>query len=1112
MIRLIIGISLRFWMLLIAIAVGVMAVGIVQLRHAPVDVLPEFTPPYVEVQTEALGLSANEVEELITVPLEADLLNGIEGVDVIRSESVSGLSDIVLVFEPGTDIYHARQLVQERLTGATGAAGLAVAYSRPPTMINPQSSASRVMMIGIDPNKLSPIEAGVISNWVIRPRLVGVPGVSNVSIWGLRDQQLQVQVDPEQLRDQGVTLNQVVETTGNAQLVSPLTFLEASTPGTGGFIETPIQRLQVRHVFENFGTPEALGDVTVEGTDGRLRVDDVANVVEEHQPLIGDAIVGGDDDRLLLVVEKFPGADTAEVTAGVEDALGKLKPGLSGMKFDTNVFQPATYIADAIDNLRLAFIIAGVLLAIILAAFLFSWRTALICLVTIPLSLVAAALVLYLRGETFNPIAFAGLAVAIPFIIDDAVVGAHNVARRLGEHREAGDDVSTSDVVLEALAEVRRPATYGAFIALLAIVPVMVMEGRPGAFFEPLALSYVLAVLASMVVALTVAPALSLLVFSRGSFVRRESPILRVLDPRYDGVLARFVSAPRAVLIAAVVCVAVGLAALPLLGTSVVPSFKDRDVLVRLQGPPGTSESKMSGLTAQVSRDLGSIPGVEDVGGHVGRALTGDQIVDVNSSTLSVQIGSDADYDATVAEIDDVVGSLDETLKSNVTTYSQQQIGAVGTLVDAEAPGSGNNLDVLTGADKPLVVRVYGQDLGTLRHEANDVRDIVGGVDGVLDPTVERVIEEPVLAIETDLARAEPYGIKPGDVRRASAMLLQGITVGNIFGEQKVFEVVVKGVPDVRQGVDSVRNMLIDTPGGGHVRLGQVADVNTQPSPAVIKRDAAERYVDVEANVSGRSLTAVATDVEDRLANAEFPLEYHAEVLGQTTTGQEIHLGRIVGFALTAAIAIFLLFQAAFRSWRLAGLVFLTLPVALAGGVLAALIDGATLSLGSLIAFLGLLGLASRNGVMLIDRFQRLRHEEAFGAELVRRGARDRFAPTLTVAVATAAVVLPFVAMGDVAGLEIVHPMAVVLLGGLVTTTLLALFVLPILYLRFGASAEPEPAIETSPAPVVAAERSRPFGRASEWRAGARQERMAETGANPAEQDGENPPPGRRDA
>jgi Cu/Ag efflux pump CusA len=566
-----------------------------------------------------------------------------------------------------------------------------------------------------------------------------------------------------------------------------------------------------------------------------------------------------------------------------------------------------------------------------------------------------------------------------------------------------------------------------------------------------------------MVVALTVAPALSLLVFSRGSLEHRESPILRLLSPRYDGLLSRLVRAPRAMLIAAVICVVAGLAALPLLGTSLVPSLKDRDVLVRMQGPPGTSEPKMSGMTAQLSRELGAIPGVDDVGGHVGRALTGDQIVDVNSSTLSVKIGSDADYDATVAEIDDVVGSLDETVHREIVTHSQQEVNDVGTLIDAEAPSSGDNLNVLTGADKPLVVRVYGQDLDTLRREADDVRDIVGGVDGVLDPSVERVPEEPVLAIETDLARAEPYGIKPGDVRRATAMLLQGIVVGNIFGEQKVFEVVVKGVPDVRQSVESVSNMLIDTPGGGHVRLDQVADVRTQPSPAVIRRDAAQRYVDVEANITGRSLGDVTTDVEDRLANADFPLEYHAEVLSQTTTGQEINVGRVVGFGLTAVIAIFLLLQAAFRSWRLAGLAFLTLPVALVGGVLAALIDGATLSLGALIAFLALFGIAARNGVMLIDRFQRLRLEGAtdFGAELIRRGAQDRFAPTLTVAVATAAVVLPFVIMGNVAGLEIVNPMAIVILGGLITSTLLSLFVLPVLYLRFGAGARPEPVAET---------------------------------------------------
>jgi CzcA family heavy metal efflux pump len=1066
MIRSVIASSLRFRLIVIGIAVGVMAVGIVQLRAAPVDVLPEFTPPYVEVQTEALGLSANEVEQLITVPLEADLLNGIEGVDVIRSESVAGLSDVVLVFEPGTDLYQARQLVQERLIQAHALPQV----SKPPTMINPMSSASRTMMIGIDPNKLSSIEAGVLSHWVIRPRLSGVPGVSNVSIWGLRDQQLQVQVDPSQLKAQGVTLNQVVETAGNAQLVSPLTFLEASTPGTGGFIESPNQRLQVRHVFENFGTPEALGNVTVEDTGGQLRVDDVANVVEEHQPLIGDAIVDGNDDRLLLVVEKFPGADTAEVTSGVEAALNKLKPGLSGMKLDADVFRPATYIMDAIDNLRLALIIGGVLLALVLAIFLFSLRATLIGLVTIPLSLVVAALVLFLRGETFNPIAFAGLAVTLALLIDDAVVSAQNVARRLSEHIQAADERSTADVVLEAFSEVRRPATYATFIALLAIVPVVVMEGRPGAFFEPLALSYALAVLASMVVALTVAPALSLLAYPRGARVRRESPILRLLNPAYDGILSRLVRAPLAILIAAGVCVAVGLAALPLLNTALVPSLKDRDVLVHLQSPPGTSEPKMSGMTAQLSRELGAIPGVEEVGGHVGRALTGDQIVDVNSSTISVEIGSDADYDATVAEIHDVVDSIEETVDREIVTYSQQEVNDVGTLTDAEGPGSGDNLDVLTGADRPLVVRVYGQNLDTLRREANDVKDIVGSVDGVLDPHVESVPEEPVLAIETDLARAEPYGIKPGDVRRAAAMLLQGVVVGNIFGEQKVFEVVVKGAPNVRQSVESVRNVLIDTPRGGYVRLEQAADVRIQPSPAVIKRDSAQRYVDVEANVSGRSLGAVATDVEDLLADARFPLEYHAEVLEQTTTAQEIKLGRVVGFGIAAVIAIFLLFQAAFRSWRLAALAFLTLPVALVGGVLAALIDGVTLSLGSLIAFLALLGIAARNGVMLIDRFQQLRLDgaQAFGAELVRRGALERFAPTLTVAVATAAAVLPFVIMGDVAGLEIVNPMAIVILGGLLTSTLVSIFVLPALYLRFGAGAQPELVAET-PEPYSAA-------------------------------------------
>jgi Cu/Ag efflux pump CusA len=430
--------SLRFRGLVLAFALGVLVVGVVQLRDAPVDVLPEFTPPYAEIQTEALGLSATEVENLITVPLEADLLNGVEDVDVIRSQSLPGLSSIVLVFEGGTDVYRARQLVQERLAHAHSLPRV----SKPPTLLQPLSSSSRVLMIGVSSDRVSPIEKSVIARWTMRPRLMGVPGVANVAIWGVRDQQIQVQVDPERLRDRDVTLDEVIETTGNAQIVSPLSFLEASTPGSGGFIETPQQRLQVRNVLERLADPDELGKVPVEDTRGRLRLSDVSDIKVDHQPLVGDAVVD-DGEGLLLVVEKFPGADTAAVTRGVEDALETLRPGLSGVRTDTSIFRPATFIDEAIDNLALALAIGALLVALALAALLFRWRTVLVALVTIPVALVSAALILDLLGETFNAISFAGLAVALALVIDDAVVGAANVARRLGEARAAGGATPT---------------------------------------------------------------------------------------------------------------------------------------------------------------------------------------------------------------------------------------------------------------------------------------------------------------------------------------------------------------------------------------------------------------------------------------------------------------------------------------------------------------------------------------------------------------------------------------------------------------------------------------------------------------------------------------------
>jgi Cu/Ag efflux pump CusA len=1037
--------SLRFRLLFLAVAAGVLALGVAQLRGAPVDALPEFTPPYTEIQTEALGLSATEVENLITVPLEADLLNGVEGVDVIRSQSLPGLSSIVLVFEPDTDVYRARQLVQERLAQAHALPRV----SKPPTLLQPLSSSSRVLMVGISSDELSPIEESIIARWTLRPRLMGVPGVANVAIWGMRDQQIQVLVDPDDLRDRGVRLDQVVKTAANAQIVSPLSFVEASTPGSGGFIETPQQRLQVRNVLDRLADPAQLGKVPVEGTRSRLQLSRVADVTIGHQPLIGDAVVR-DGEGLLLVVEKFPGANAGAVTRGIEQELEILRPGLSGMRTDTSVFRPADYVEEALDNLALALAIGAALLALALAALLFQWRTVLVALVALPVSLMAAALVLDALGETFNGISFAGLAAAMALVVDDAVAGAHNVARRL---REAGGVAEArANVVLAASREVRGPLAYGTLIALIAIAPLAVMEGRPGAFFAPLALAYALAVLAATAVALTITPALSLLLFSHGTPVQRESPLLRRVRHWYAAALRRGLLRPRAVIVAAAVGVVVAVAALPLLGAPLIPSFDDRHVLVRLTSEPGTSNPRMRETAAAVSRELRGLPDVENVGAHVGRAITGDQRVDVNSGEVWVSLAAGADRGAAIDDIQAVVGRF-AGVDGDVATYTEQMIRDVGALGDGD--GGGEGLSVLTGSDSPLVTRVYGHDLPALHREAEKVRRLLSGIDGVVRPRVKAPESQPNLVIEVDLVRARRFGIKPGDVRRAEATLLQGIQVGSVFEDQKVFDVVVQGALHTRRSMADVRNLLIDRPGGGHVRLRQVADVRIEPTPVAIRREAVSRYVDVVAGVEGRSVAAVAEAARDRLADVRFPLEYHAEVLEQTT-GEEIGAMTMLAFAAVAALGAFLLLQAAFRSWLLAVMALLLLPVALVGGVGGALAGGAELSLGSLAAFLALLGLAARTTVLSIREFQDLEwvRGEPLGPALVQRGAQQRLVPVLTSACALAAVAAPFAVLGPRAGLEVLHPMAVVILGGLLTTTTTALLVLPVLYSRFAVATQ----------------------------------------------------------
>jgi len=1051
MMRWLVGSSLTFRLLVIPVAIGLMVVGVAKLREAPVDVLPEFTPPYVEVQTEALGLSAPEVEQLITVPLERDLLNGVAGIDVIRSESVLGLSSVVLVFEPGTNLLNARQLVQERLLQAHVLPNV----STPPTMLQPLSSASRVVMVGLSSKEVSPIELGVLARWTIRPRLMGVPGVANVVIWGQREHQLQVRVDPERLRRNDVSLQQIISTAGNAQLVSPLTFLPASTPGAGGFIDTPNQRLQVRHILP-IAEPRGLAQVPLEGTGSRrVRLGAVADVVVDHQPLIGDAVVNG-GPGLMLVVEKFPGANTLAVTREVEAAIEAMRPGLSGIALDASIFRPANFIESALDNLVLALLVGALLLALVLGALFFSGRAAAISLIAIPFSFAAALLVLVLRGETMNALVLTGLLVALCVVIDDAVVGVENVRRRLRRHREERSAKSAEAVVLEASLEVRGPLGYATLILLVAVLPVFFLGGLVDDFFEPLAVSYILAVSAAFIVALTLTPALSLVLLGKNGFDRREPPLLGRLASRYGAGLSQVLQQPRTALAAAGAIALIGVGVLASLERSLVPSFKERELLIRVAGAPGVSRPEMARIAGRMSRELRSVRGVRNVGAHVGRAIMSDRNGGVSSGDLWVSLDSQTGYDAAVGRIRQIVGGY-PGIDSELVTYSSDRIRAAGAVGDGKV-GDDDRVDTLAalrGEDEPLVVRIYGNELDVLRRKANEVRAAIDGVGGVVDPTVEPQVVEPTLEIEPNLAAARRHGVKPGEIRRAAAALVQGITVGSLFEAQKVFEVLVVGVPELRHSKSAVGDLMIDGP-EGRVRLADVADIRIAPTPTVISREATSRRIDVAADVRGRDLGAVIDDVERQLKQVRFPLEYHAEVLSTSTERRAADL-RALTFVAAAAIAILLLLQAAFGSWRLAALFVVGLAAALAGGAVAALLGDGELSLGAAAGFLLLFGLAARTGVLSVDRYRRLQRNEgqALSATLLVRAAEERFVPIVATALATGAVLAPFLVLGDVPGQEIGSQLAAVVLGGLVTTSLFSLFVMPPLYLLFGPVGQP---------------------------------------------------------
>src|SRR5881409_1524120 len=883
MMRWIVGSSLKFRFLVIAVAAGMIYFGVERLRSMPVDVFPEFAPPMVEIQTEGIGMTATEVEELITGPME-EQLRGTPELDVLRSKSVVGLSAIRLIFKMGTNVLHARQLVQERLELAVRTLPLSAGA---PIMLQPLSATSRAMKIGITSKEHSLMDLSMIAYWTIKFRLLQVPGVANVPIWGERIKLLAVLVDPEKLRTYDVSLNDVEKSVGEALEFSALPYSKHAKLQTEGFIDTPNQRLALRYVLPVIEAAD-LAKVPLEVHEGKtVLLGDVAEVKWETWPMIRDAVING-GPGLMMIVEKLPWANTLDVTRGVDAALAALKPGLQGVEIDAQIFRPATFIELALRNLTSALLIGCLLVILVLGAFLFEWRAALISVVAIPLSLMAGALVLYLRGTTINTMVLAGFVIAVGVVVDDAIIDIENIVRRLRQHRKEGSTKSVASVILEASLEVRSAIVYATLIDAVTLLPVFLMEGLSGSFFKPLALSYALAVLASMVVALTVTPALGFLLLSNTALERRESPITRWLQHRYEALLTRIIRTPRPAFITVCVIVLAGAVVYPRLGQSLLPNFKERDFLMHWVTTPGTSHPEMVRVTQQACRELISIPGVRNCGSHVGRAITGDEPYGVNFTENWISVDPKVDYDKTLAKVQELVDGY-PGLYRDVQTYLKERIK-----------------EVLTGGKQAIVVRTYGHDLEVLRQTAAEVEHALAGIPGLVDLKMEVHRPVPQVEVKVDLAAAHQFGLKPGDIRRAAATIVSGIEVSDIHRDGKVYDVWVWSKPEARRSVTDIQNLLVDTPKGGHVRLAEVANVSVKPTPDSIEHEGLSRRQDVGGNVRGRDLGSVVADVERRLRDVKFPLGYRAEVLGEYAERKTAQR-HLLTFSIAAVIGVYLL-------------------------------------------------------------------------------------------------------------------------------------------------------------------------------------------------------------
>ena len=1019
----IIRFAIRFRGIVITLACILVAYGAYALGRTKYDVFPEFAPAQVSIQTEAVGLTPEQVEVLVTRPIE-NAVNGVPGVQSLRSSSIQGVSVVTVLFDSSSDIYRDRQVVAERLAAATQQLPQGVG---PPIMTPLTSSTSRTLVVGLTTRTRSPMELRSAANLIVRLRLLAVPGVASVTVFGGDKRSIQIQVHPDELIRYDLTLNDVV------------TAARRSTGVRGaGFVDTINQRIVFQSEGQSLKPDDITRTVLLSRGAASVTLGNVADVVEAPEPPIGGAAIQGGPGIILNVAEQYA-ADTIEVTKKLEAALEELRPSLAadGIVIEPDLFRPANFINTATSNVRDLLFLGGVLVIVVLFLFLFDLRTAAISCTAIPLSLLAATLVLEHLGVTLNTMTLGGLAIAIGVVVDDAVIDVENIVRRLRENARLSQPRPFARVVLDATLEVRSAVVYATFALILLVVPIITLSGLTGRLFAPLGLAFSIAVLASLVVALTVTPALAM-AFLPGRVPPRDPPVVRWVRVGYEALLRLLAQRPRIVIAAASVFTVAACAAVPFFRGEYIPELKEGHFVVHMSAVPGTSLKQSLDIGAHIADALRQLPAVRSVAQRAGRAeQSSEDTWGPHYSEFEVDLKPGLSGDevaATQADVRRVFAGF-AGVNASVMTFLMERIE-----------------ETLSGYTASVVVNVFGNDLDVLDQTAQQIARVIAGIRGANDVAVQAPPGLPQLTIRLRKPDLERWGFDAVDVLELIRTAYQGDVVGQTYEGNQVFNVITILDDASRNNVTKITDLPLRSPGGSYVLLKQIADVYEVAGRYQVLHAGARRVQTVTANVSGIDVLSFVRAAKALIAsNVKLSSGTYIQFAG-TAEAQSRSQRDLVFNSLIAGAGIILLLSIVTRNWHNLLLTLANLPFALVGGVLAVFMSGGVLSLGGMVGFVTLFSITLRNSILMIAHYEHLVEVEGMQWELKTavRGAADRLTPILMTSIVTGLGILPLaIGRGD-PGREIQGPMAVVILGGLATSMALNLLVLPTLALRYG--------------------------------------------------------------